>query len=108
MGACMLRDQSHRQGIKVGRRHITALMLRIGVAALVPQLRTSKRALGHAICPHWLRKLAITRRNQIWAFDTEYIPMTRSFVDLTATNATRGDCRKPSSPSLPVWPALWW
>ena len=37
MGARMLRDQLHRQGNKVGRKHITTLMLRMGIAALAPQ-----------------------------------------------------------------------
>ena len=84
MGARMLRDQLHREGIKVGRRHITTLMLRMGISALAPQPGTSKRAPGHKIYPYLLRKLAITRANQVWALDTTYIPMARGFVYLTA------------------------
>jgi len=34
--------------------------------------------------PTCLRKLAITRANQVWALDTTYIPMARGFVYLTA------------------------
>ena len=49
MGARMLRDQLHRQGIQVGRKHITTLMLRMGIAALAPQPGTSKRAPGRKI-----------------------------------------------------------
>ncbi|MBC7376128.1 MAG: transposase [Burkholderiaceae bacterium] len=49
MGARMLRDQLHRQGVKAGRRHIGTLMLRMGIAALAPQPGTSKRAPGHKI-----------------------------------------------------------
>ena len=44
MGARMLRDQLHRQGVKAGRRHIGTLMLRMGITALAPQPGTSKRA----------------------------------------------------------------
>ena len=84
MGARMLRDQLHREGIKVGRRHITTLMRHMGIAALAPQPGTSKRAPGHKIYPYLLRKLAITRANQVWALDTTYIPMARGFVYLTA------------------------
>ncbi len=84
MGARMLRDQLHREGIKAGRRHIGTLMLRMGIAALAPQPGTSKRAPGHKIYPYLLRKLAITRSNQVWALDTTYIPMARGFVYLTA------------------------
>ena len=84
MGARMLRDQLDRQGIRAGRRHIGTLMLRMGIEALAPQPGTSKAAPGHKIYPYLLRKLAITRANQVWALDTTYIPMARGFVYLTA------------------------
>lgn len=84
MGARSLRDQLARQGIRAGRRHIGTLMLRMGIQALAPQPGTSKAAPGHKIYPYLLRKLAITRANQVWALDTTYIPMARGFVYLTA------------------------
>ena len=84
MGARMLRDQLHRQGLHAGRRHIRTLMLRMGIEALAPQPGTSKRAPGHKIYPYLLRALAITQPNQVWALDTTYIPMARGFVYLTA------------------------
>jgi len=84
MGARMLRDQLAREGIHVGRRHIGTLMQRMGITALAPQPGTSKRAPGHKIYPYLLRKMAITRTNQVWALDTTYIPMARGFVYLTA------------------------
>lgn len=83
MGARMLRDQLARQGIRAGRRHIRTLMLRMGIEALAPQPGTSKAQPGHKIYPYLLRKLAITRANQVWALDTTYIPMARGFVYLT-------------------------
>ena len=84
MGARMLRDQLDREAIHVGRRHIRTLMLRMGIEALAPQPGTSKRAPRQKIYPYLLRKLAITRANQVWALDTTYIPMARGFVYLTA------------------------
>jgi putative transposase len=84
MGARMLRDQLVRQGIGVGRRHVRTLMLRMGIEALTPQPGTSKAVPGHKVYPYLLRKLAITRANQVWALDTTYIPMARGFVYLTA------------------------
>jgi putative transposase len=84
MGARQLRDQLIRQGIQVGRRHVRTLMLRMGVEALAPQPGTSKAAPGHKIYPDLLRKLSITRANQVWALDTTYIAMARGFVYLTA------------------------
>jgi len=84
MGARMLRDQLNRQGIVVGRRHVRTLMLRMGIDALAPQPGTSQAAPGHKVYPYLLRKLAITRANQVWALDTTYVPMARGFVYLTA------------------------
>lgn len=84
MGARMLRDQLAREGLHGGRRHIGTLMQRMGITALAPQPGTSKRAPGHKIYPYLLRKLAVTRPNQVWALDTTYIPMARGFVYLTA------------------------
>jgi putative transposase len=84
MGARMLRDQLARQGIAVGRRHVGTLMRRMGIQAQAPQPGTSRRAPGHKIYPYLLRKLAITRANQVWALDTTYIPLARGFVYLTA------------------------
>lgn len=84
MGARMLRDQLARQGIRAGRRHIRTLMLRMGIEALTPQPGTSRAQPGHKIYPYLLRKLAITRANQVWALDTTYVPMARGFVYLTA------------------------
>ena len=84
MGARMLRDQLHRQGFAVGRRHVRTLMLRMGIEALAPQPGTSQAAPGHKVYPYLLRKLPITRSNQVWALDTTYIPMARGFVYLAA------------------------
>ncbi|EQD69945.1 Transposase, partial [mine drainage metagenome] len=67
-----------------GRRQVRTLMQRMGIEALCPQLGTSKRNPGHKIYPYLLRKLAITRANQVWALDTTYCPMARGFVYLTA------------------------
>ena len=92
MGARMLRDQLARQGIHAGRRHIRTLMLRMGLEALTPQPGTSKRAPGHKVYPYLLRKLAITRTNQVWALDTTYIPMARGFVYLTAVVDVASRC----------------
>jgi putative transposase len=84
MGARMLRDQLAKKGMQVGRRHVRTLMLRMGLEALCPQPGTSKPNPGHKVYPYLLRKLTITRANQVWALDTTYIPMARGFVYLTA------------------------
>ena len=84
MGARILRRVLARQGIHVGRRHLCTLMKRMGIQALCPQPGTSQRHPQHKVYPYLLRKVAISRANQVWALDTTYIPMARGFVYLTA------------------------
>ena len=84
MGARFLRRMLRREGSTVGRRHVGTLMKQMGIEALCPQPGTSKAHPGNKIYPYLLRKLAITRSNQVWALDTTYIPMARGFVYLTA------------------------
>lgn len=83
-GARMLRDMLARDGLGVGRLHVSTLMKRMGIEAIYRRPNTSKPAPGHKIYPYLLRKLAVTRPNQVWAIDITYIPMARGFVYLTA------------------------
>ena len=83
-GSRMLRDLLGREGIVVGRQHVATLMKKMGVAAIYRRPNTSKPAPGHRIYPYLLRKLAVTRPNQVWATDITYIPMARGFVYLVA------------------------
>ncbi len=83
-GSRMLRDLLGREGIVVGRQHVATLMKKMGVAAIYRRPNTSKPAPGHRIYPYLLRKLPVTRPNQVWATDITYIPMARGFVYLVA------------------------
>lgn len=59
-------------------------MKRMGIEAIYRRPNTSKPAPGHKIYPYLLRKLPVTRPNQVWAMDITYIPMKRGYVYLTA------------------------
>jgi putative transposase len=83
-GSRMLRDLLAAEGFTVGRLHVATLMKRMGIEALYRKPATSKPTPGHQIYPYLLRKLPITRPNQVWAMDITYIPMARGFVHLTA------------------------
>ena len=83
-GSRMLRDLLGGEGIKVGRLHVATLMKKMAIAAIYRRRNTSKPAPGHRIYPYLLRKLAVTRPNQVWATDITYIPMARGFVYLVA------------------------
>jgi putative transposase len=75
-----------QEGFKVGRLHVATLMKRMEIKASYRKPNTSKLAPEHKIYHYLLRKLPITRPNQVWAMDITYIPM-----------------RGASS----VWPPLW-
>ena len=83
-GSRMLRDLLLAEGFTVGRLHVSTLMKRMGIEALYRKPNTSKPAPGHQVYPYLLRKLSVTKPNQVWAMDITYIPMARGFVYLAA------------------------
>ena len=83
-GARMLRDLLRQEGHKVGRKHVSTLMKRMGVEALYRKPKTTKRNPEHKVYPYLLRNLSVARANQVWAMDITYIPMARGFVYLAA------------------------
>jgi putative transposase len=83
-GSRMLQGFLLREGYKIGRRHVATLMKRMGIEALYRRPNTSKPEPGHTIFPYLLRKLPVTRSNQVWAMDITYVPMARGFVYLAA------------------------
>jgi putative transposase len=83
-GSRMLQTFLVREGYDAGRLHVATLMRRMGIEAIYRRPNTSKPAPGHMIFPYLLRKLTVTRPNQVWAMDITYIPMARGFVYLAA------------------------
>lgn len=77
-GSRMLRDLLAGEGMHVGRLHVSALMKRMGIEALYRKLNTPKPEPGHKIYPYLLRKLAVTRPNQVRAIDITYVPMAEA------------------------------
>ncbi len=84
-GSRMLRDLLAAAGGKVGRLHVSTLMKKMAIAAIYRRPNTSNPAPWHKVYPYLLRKLAVTRPNQVWATDITYIPMARGFVCLIAS-----------------------
>jgi putative transposase len=72
------------EGHSVSRKRVQRLMRKMGIAALGPKPRTTKRAPGHKVYPYLLRGMTIDRPNQVWAADITYIPIGRGFLYLVA------------------------
>ena len=58
-GSRSVRRQLGRQGIKVNRKRIQRLMRLMGIEAVYPKPRTTRRHPGHKVYPYLLRNLAI-------------------------------------------------
>lgn len=83
-GARMLRDLLEQDGLKVGRRHVSTLMKKMGIEALYRRPNTRRKHPQNPVFPYLLRGLEITRANHVWAMDITYIPMRKGFVYLAA------------------------
>ena len=66
-GSRMMKGLLRQEGFTAGRLHVATCMKTMGIEALYRRPNTSKPAPGHKIYPYLLRKLAITRPNQVWA-----------------------------------------
>ena len=83
-GVRMLRDVLRKEGHVIGRKRVRTVMQNMGIKALYPKPRTSKRGPVHPVFPYLLRDLIIDRPNHVWAADITYVPMHRGFVYLVA------------------------
>jgi putative transposase len=73
-----------QEGIPIGRRRVRRLMRKLGLWAVRPKPKTSKRHPEHKIYPYLLRGKTIDQPNQVWAADVTYLPMQHGFLYLVA------------------------
>ena len=81
-----------QSGFSAGRhpvRHLKAIM---GLQSIYKGPNTSKKHPQHRVYPYLLRKLAITRPNQVWCSDITYIPVKSGFLYLVAILWPVGVC----------------
>ena len=83
-GARRIARTLSEDGFPIDRKRVRRLMLLMGIEALGPKPRTTKRAPGHKIYPYLLRDLKIERPNHVWAADITYIPIGKGFLYLVA------------------------
>ena len=73
-----------RNGFHAGRHRVRRLMGIMGLQAIFKGPNTSKKHPQNPIYPYLLRKLPITRANQVWCSDITYIPVRHGFLYLVA------------------------
>jgi putative transposase len=73
-----------RNGHKANRKHVQRLMREMGLEAIYPKPHLSQTHPEHKIYPYLLRDIMIDRKDQVWAADITYIPLSRGFMYLVA------------------------
>jgi putative transposase len=71
-----------RYGLLINRKKVRRLMRVMGIYALYPRPNLSKRYHAQYVRPYLLRKLPITRANQVWGIDITYVRMKKGFMYL--------------------------
>jgi putative transposase len=70
--------------LRVNRKRVQRLMRLMGLEGMAPKPNTSRSAPEHPVFPYLLRKLDVTRANQVWAADITYVPLAHGFAYLVA------------------------
>jgi len=83
-GSRKMRAYLQRQGYWVNRKHIQRLMREMGLEAIYPKPDLSRAHPEHKIYPYLLKGVSIDRKDQVWASDITYIPLSRGFMYLVA------------------------
>ena len=73
-----------RNGHEVNRKHVQRLMREMGIEAIYPKPNLSRAHPEHKIYPYLLRDVSMDRKDQVWAADITYIPLSRGFMYLVA------------------------
>jgi len=83
-GSRKLRDYLNRNGFSVNRKRVQRLMRLMGIESVAPKPNTSRPRKEDKVYPYLLKKLSITKPDQVWCSDITYIRLGHGFVYLTA------------------------
>ena len=83
-GSRRIREALRRDGWSIGRERVQYLMQQMGLQAIYPKAKLSKKHPEHRIYPYLLRNREINRPNQVWSADITYIRLKQGFVYLVA------------------------
>lgn len=72
------------QGQEVNHKRVERLMRIMGIQAIYPKPRLSKKSPEHRVYPYLLRGVEIKKVNQVWSTDITYVRMRQGFLYLVA------------------------
>ncbi|MCB1108771.1 MAG: IS3 family transposase [Chlamydiia bacterium] len=73
-----------RQGIKINRKKVLRLMQQLGLQAVYPKKKISKRAEGHQVYPYLLKEQIPKEPDDCWQVDITYIRVGNGYAYLVA------------------------
>ena len=73
-----------QQGYQVNRKRVQRLMRQLGLQAVYPKPKLSKRHPAHKVYPYLLRGVEIVNVNQVWSTDITYLPVLKGHFYLVA------------------------
>jgi putative transposase len=83
-GSRKIREGLRREGFEIGRERVQALMRQMGLRAIYPKVKTSKKHPEHKIYPYLLGDTKIDYPEQVWSTDIAYIRLRQGFLYLVA------------------------
>lgn len=83
-GSRQMTEWLRRQGYTINRKRVRRLMHLMGLEAIYQKPNLSRPNVEHRIYPYLLRRLKVTRPNQVWATDITYVPIEGGFIYLCA------------------------
>lgn len=72
------------EGYTIGRERVQKLMREMGICAIYPKPKLSKRQPGHRVYPYLLSDYQVVGPNQVWSSDITYIRLSHGFLYLVA------------------------
>lgn len=83
-GRRQMTDWLRLQGHQVNAKRVRRLMRLMGLEAVFPRSRTTRRDKQHRVYPYLLRDVEVVRADQVWSSDITYIPLSAGFMYLVA------------------------
>ena len=84
LGVLGMQDELRDLGMNYNVKRIRRLLRKMGVEAIYPKKNLSRLGQKKYVYPYLLRKLKITRPNQVWSVDITYLAMKSGFMYLSA------------------------
>ena len=83
-GSRKIQEGLRREGFEIGRERVLAYMRQMGLRAIYPRVKTSRKHPEHKIYPYLLGDRQIDSPEQVWGTDITYIRLRQGFLYLVA------------------------